>query len=131
MAKKEVFHLTEGDIKNIAQSAIRRILREGSYETSDAFCWDEIKEYVGAEGMLEMLWNYMDSDQVQDFLDYAEGELSADGISLPRSEDDDSWQDDADDEWTEDDEEMYGYDEDDDETYINDEDDDEWSRKGW
>ena len=89
MAKKEVFRLTEGDIKNIAQSVIKRILKEGSYETSDSSCWEDIKEHIGAEGMLDMLWNYLDASQIQDFLSYAEKELGADGIDLYHNENDD------------------------------------------
>ena len=125
MAKKEIFRLTEGDVKRIAESTVRRILKEGSVETSDSASWNDIQEMVGAEQMLQMLWNYLDTDQIQDFLSYAKSELDMD-------DDYDEWEDpkqkDADAMWDENDEEMYGYDEDDSDVWAEDawdDDDDE------
>lgn len=75
---KQKLRLTETDMHRIIESVSKRILTEGSYETGDAVTWDRIKDMIGAEPMLQLLWNYLDVDQIRDFLDYAKREVDAD-----------------------------------------------------
>lgn len=98
MAKNKVFRLTEEDVKIVLENVARRILKEGSIETADIQAWDEIEEMVGAHAMLQMVWDYLDVSQIQEFIGYMRDELNLDSIGSMNDEDEDEMEDDFEDE---------------------------------
>ena len=70
------------------ESVTKRILKEGSADTQDYVTWDKIEQMIGAQQMLQMIWNYLDVDQIRDLLHYLAHELSADGMEIEDSVDD-------------------------------------------
>lgn len=79
MAKKQLFRMTEADVKQVMASVLKRVLKEGTTETSDLSTWEDYKEMIGADAMLDLIYNYLNSDQIRDLLDYIGSQLDADG----------------------------------------------------
>lgn len=93
MAKKQLFRLTEQDVKAVMNTVLRRVLKEGSIETSDGQSWNDLRDMIGADKMLEAVWNYLDSDQIQDLIQYIRKEYDMDYYD-EEEETDDWYQDD-------------------------------------
>lgn len=79
MTKKQLFRMTEADVKQVMASVLKRVLKEGTTETSDLSTWEDYKEMIGADAMLDLIYNYLNSDQIRDLLDYIGSQLDADG----------------------------------------------------
>ena len=77
--KKNTYRITEGDLKCIMESVMKRVLTEGSSETSDLSTWEDFKEMLGADRMLDMIWNYLSADQLRDIMASIRQELDMDG----------------------------------------------------
>ena len=59
--------LTEGDLHRIVKESVNRIIKEGTTDRDVQSMWDEAQEMMGAESMLEALYDYLDSDTIEDF----------------------------------------------------------------
>ena len=86
--KKNTYRITEHDLKHIMESVMKRVLTEGSSETSDFNTWEDFKEMLGADKMLDMIWNYLSADQLRDIMDSIRQELAADGYYEDFDDDD-------------------------------------------
>ena len=93
MNKKELYRMTEHDVHQILENVKRRVLREGTADWESLNTWNDIRERIGDEGMLDYLWDYMDSDTIHDFLNYAKQQLLADGYDLDGDGEDDEYED--------------------------------------
>lgn len=60
--------LTEGDLHRIVKESVNRIIKEGTTDRDVQSMWDEAQEMMGAESMLEALYDYLDSDTIEDFV---------------------------------------------------------------
>lgn len=60
--------LTEGDLHRIVNESVNRIIKEGTTDRDVQSMWDEAQEMMGAESMLEALYDYLDSDTIEDFV---------------------------------------------------------------
>ena len=80
MAKQKLFRLTEDDMKIVMEGAIKRILKEGSYDTQDMTTWEDLKEKVGAEAMLEFVWKYCSVDELRDLIQAMVREFGLDDL---------------------------------------------------
>ena len=60
--------LTEGDLHRIVNESVNRIIKEGTTDRDVQSMWDEAQEMMGAESMLEALYDYLGSDTIEDFV---------------------------------------------------------------
>lgn len=60
--------LTEGDLHRIVKESVNRIIKEGTTDRDVQSMWDEAQEMMGAESMLEALYDYLDCDTIEDFV---------------------------------------------------------------
>lgn len=68
---KRRIRLTEGQLRNIIRSNVKRALNEGSTDNSLYNKWLDIIENVGAEAFLDNIWNWLSSDQLEQIVEYA------------------------------------------------------------
>lgn len=64
--------LTEAKLRNIIRQAVNESMMEGTNSTDICSKWDECVEKLGERGMIDALYNYLSSDEIADFLDYAD-----------------------------------------------------------
>ena len=68
---KKQIRLTESDLRNIIGKSVMKILNEGSTsDTGVPTAWDNLKEMIGADAMIDAIWNYADSDTLQKYVDW-------------------------------------------------------------
>lgn len=60
--------LTEGDLHRIVKESVNKIIKEGTTDRDVQSMWDEAQEMMGAESMLEALYDYLDCDTIEDFV---------------------------------------------------------------
>ena len=68
---KRRIRLTEGQLRNIIRSNVKRALNEGSTDQTLYNKWMDIIENVGAEAFLDNIWNWLSSDQLEQIVEYA------------------------------------------------------------
>ena len=83
----ELYRITEDDLKVIMESVLKRVLKEGSTETQHLRTWEDLKEMIGAEAMLDMIWNILSTDQLAHIITSIQHELSADGFDFQNDDD--------------------------------------------
>ena len=66
MNKRQV-RLSESKLHNIIKESVKKVLKEGTVDRYYQEQWDKCIEYMGAETMLSELYNYLSSDQIEDF----------------------------------------------------------------
>lgn len=65
---KKLIRLTESDLHRIVKESVKRTLKEGHYSSDSAQKWDQVREMVGDDAMIQELWNYLDADSIDDFI---------------------------------------------------------------
>ena len=68
---KRRIRLTEGQLRNIIRSNVKRALNEGSTDQTLYNKWMDIIDNVGAEAFLDNIWNWLSSDQLEQIVEYA------------------------------------------------------------
>lgn len=68
---KRRIRLTEGQLRNIIRSNVKRALNEGSTDQTLYNKWLDIIDNVGAEAFLDNIWNWLSSDQLEQIVEYA------------------------------------------------------------
>lgn len=66
--------INEKQLRKLIQESITNILKEGSANSSDWERWDHIKETIGADKMLDAIFNAMDQNEIEEMLDFLEQE---------------------------------------------------------
>ncbi len=61
-------------LRKLIQESITNILKEGSANSSDWQRWDNIKEMLGADEMLDAIFNAMDQNEIEEMLEFLERE---------------------------------------------------------
>lgn len=62
------FKLKESELKNMIAESVKRVLNEGHWDSDVYNEWEQVREMVGDDTMLSELYNYMTSDQIEDFI---------------------------------------------------------------
>lgn len=60
--------MTKDRIKQIIKECLQNSVNEGSANRETYWQWENIKEVIGAERMLNELFEYMSSDEIEDFI---------------------------------------------------------------
>ena len=67
--KKRV-RLTEQDLHRIVRKSVSKILKEGSSDPQDYNKWEQIKEMVGPEKMVDDIFDYLDVDTIAKLIEW-------------------------------------------------------------
>ena len=65
---KKIFRLTESELRGLIRESVNRVLNEGTTDQNMFNQWDDIKEQIGAEAMLDAIYNYMSSDEIAEIV---------------------------------------------------------------
>lgn len=65
---KRTIKLTESELKNIVRESLRRTINEGHWNSEYYDKWEQVREMVGDDTMLQELYNYLSGDQIEDFI---------------------------------------------------------------
>lgn len=84
---KRRIRLTEGQLRNIIRSNVKRALNEGSLDQTLSDKWSDIIENIGAEAFLNNIWNWLSSDQLEQIVEYA----AQDGLIDDEEDVDEEW----------------------------------------
>lgn len=58
------------ELQYIVTESVKKILKEGMTTDNPMFDkWFEAKEMLGAEKMLDIIWNYLDSSQIESIIE--------------------------------------------------------------
>jgi len=90
---KKLIRLTEQDLHRIVNESVKRMLKEGHYSSDSAQKWDQIREMVGDEAMIQELWNYLDADSIDDFIEHMDRYYD---LNLDGSEEEEEFEEDED-----------------------------------
>jgi len=90
---KKIVRLTEQDLHRIVNESVKRMLKEGHYSSDSAQKWDQIREMVGDEAMIQELWNYLDADSIDDFIEHMDRYYE---LNLDSPEEEEEFEDDED-----------------------------------
>jgi len=72
--KKQVLKINESQLMNIIAEATKRILKEGTSFNDNIKKWQYLKETAGDEQMLECLFQWASSDQIEKWLEWFDEE---------------------------------------------------------
>lgn len=70
MAKKQIVKLTESDLQNIIKESVSKLLKEGHYDTTSLKKWNDIREAIGDDAMISELWNWLNADDIDGFIEH-------------------------------------------------------------
>jgi hypothetical protein len=65
---KKTIRLTESKLENIVRESLRRAINEGHWNSEFYDKWEQVRELVGDDTMLQELYNYLSGDQIEDFI---------------------------------------------------------------
>lgn len=69
--KKNTIKLTESQLNKVIAESVKKVLREGMTSDNPAYeKWETIKEYLGAEQMLEDIFQYLDSSKLEQIIEW-------------------------------------------------------------
>lgn len=67
---KEI-RLNENAIKKIVAESLKKVIKEGMTTDNPVYNkWYEAKDLLGAEQMLDAIWNYLDSSQIEQIIEW-------------------------------------------------------------
>ena len=112
MAKK-LIKLTEADLRNIVKESVnkiliehdmyalgresvvngKRVIKEGSTSQEAFNYWDDIKEMLGADKMIMELWNWLDSDSIDGFIQHIDRNYDLGLFDEPELDDEEEFED--------------------------------------
>ena len=67
---KNRIRLTDSRLKNIIRESVRKIVNEGSINNNAYDMWCEIREMLGDDTFISEVWNYMNSDDIEGFIEH-------------------------------------------------------------
>jgi hypothetical protein len=65
---KKIFRLTETELRGLIRESVNRVLNEGTTDQAMFNSWDTIKGQMGAEAMLDAIYNYMNTDEIAEII---------------------------------------------------------------
>lgn len=69
---KRIIRLTESELHDMISQSVKKVIKEGTTDQSVYNKWDEMIEQMGADAVLSELYNYLNSDQIEDFIEWME-----------------------------------------------------------
>jgi hypothetical protein len=66
---KKTIKLTESELENIIMESLRKTINEGHWNSDYYDKFEEIRELVGDDTMIQELYNSMSSDQIENFIE--------------------------------------------------------------
>lgn len=70
MVKNNVIRLTESDIHRIVKESVKRALTEGTTDGRMAGAFFDTFDEMSGHDVASILYNYLDSDAIQDVVEY-------------------------------------------------------------
>ena len=67
---KKKIRLTESQLNRVIRKSIKKALNEGSYNTEVYRKWLDIKDAIGADAMLDEIWNITNADELEEIVNY-------------------------------------------------------------
>lgn len=67
--KKKTVKLTETDLRKMISESVRKAINEGHWNGSVYDKWEEIRNAVGDDTFISELYNYMDGDEIEGFIE--------------------------------------------------------------
>lgn len=71
---KKSIKLTESKLRNMIREAVTKTLNEGTTDETAYERWEYVKEMIGCENMLDDIFNWSSSDQIDEMLGWFEEE---------------------------------------------------------
>lgn len=69
--KKNIVKLNEAQLKKMIAESVKRVLKEGMTPDNPNYeKWETIKEQLGAEQMLLDIFNYLDSSELEQIIEW-------------------------------------------------------------
>ena len=69
--QKQTVKLNENTLKVLIAESLKRVLKEGMTTDNPVYDkWYEAKDLLGAEEMLNAIWNYLDSSQIEQIIEW-------------------------------------------------------------
>lgn len=69
--KNNRIKLSESKLRTIVRNSVRKVMNEGSTDQQLYNQWLDIKEQIGAEAFLDVIWNCLNSDQISSIIKLA------------------------------------------------------------
>lgn len=60
--------ISERKINSIVLESIKKVVNEGAYGTEYEDKWNDLKELIGSEKMLDELYHWLDYDVIKEFI---------------------------------------------------------------
>lgn len=70
MSNKNTIKLTESDLKRVISESVKKVLREEATNTNIYDIWDDLLMNVGAETMLNCIYQWSSSDQIEEWIEW-------------------------------------------------------------
>lgn len=63
-----LYKITEEDVYTIMSNVAKRVLKEGIADDEQMITWDKLKEYLGADEMLDKIFEVLTPEEVQELI---------------------------------------------------------------
>ena len=70
---KKTIKLSRKELTDYITESVRRIIKEGTNDPELYNEWERLRETMGDAQMLDELFEYLDADQIQDFVETTKG----------------------------------------------------------
>lgn len=70
---KKTIRLSRKELTNYITESVRRIIKEGTNDPELYNEWERLRETMGDAQMLDELFEYLNADQIQDFVETTKG----------------------------------------------------------
>lgn len=67
---KRTIRLNESKLRHIIMEQVKKAIYEGSASKDVYDKWETIKEMMGADRMLDEVWNFLSGDDIEDFIEH-------------------------------------------------------------
>ena len=67
---KKKIRLTESQLNRVIRKSIKKALNEDSHSTEVYGKWLDIKNAIGADAMLDEIWNITNADELEEIVNY-------------------------------------------------------------
>ena len=62
--------INEQQLRRVIRVAARKLIKEGTTDNAYLGYWEDVKELIGADRMVDFLWNYLNADQIRNFIEW-------------------------------------------------------------
>lgn len=65
---KRTIKLSESKLRSLINETVKNVINEGHWDSAIYDKWEQVREMVGDDNMIRELYNYLSSDQIEDFI---------------------------------------------------------------